>query len=158
MDEITFRYRLYPSEEQAGTIRRICGVSRVFYNELLQERTDAFLRTGVWKRKLDLMETGQDRAQLNGIDVSVLNYAALDLERAFRNFHRYTMKEPDRYHSVAKTRAAFYKKFPLTDADLIGYPQERKFGGPRETFSLSLLSSPGRIDSFLFLAWGMSGS
>ena len=84
--ELTYRYRLYPSKAQEKEILRIAEVARRYYNELLDEKTSIFLKTGIWKRKLITLEDMEDFAWEHGVDLCVLKYATAEFDRAFAKY------------------------------------------------------------------------
>ena len=135
--DLTYSYRLYPNQKQQTQILRIAEAARQYYNEILREKRVAFLETEVWIRKLEAVDKMEDHAKEARVEISVLKYAADDFERAFRYYRWINNTKPDRYKESAKTRAEMFPKYPLTDADLKGMPQEKPWGAARKTFSLS---------------------
>ncbi|RGA01933.1 transposase [Microbispora triticiradicis] len=87
-----YRYRFYPTPEQASELARTFGCVRLVYNKALEERTRAYTLEGrrvsyaessalltAWKREEEL-------AFLNGVSSVPLQQALRHLQAAFANF------------------------------------------------------------------------
>ena len=46
---LTYKYRLLPSKAQHAALADICESQRIFYNAALEERIDAYAKTGKWR-------------------------------------------------------------------------------------------------------------
>lgn len=40
--ELTYKYRIYPTNQQVSDIRNICGATRFLYNKMLEDRTQHY--------------------------------------------------------------------------------------------------------------------
>lgn len=135
--ELTYRYRLYPSQVQEKEILRIAEVARRYYNEILHEKTSVVLKTGIWKRKLIILEEMEDFAWEHGVDPCVLKYAVSEFDCAFGRFQKIHRTQVDQYKEKAVKRAEENPNSPLTEVDLKGYPEEKSLVAPRKSFTLS---------------------
>lgn len=120
--ELTYRYKLEPTPEQARAIRRQCGAARFVYNQLLEDRTKHFREHGEWK-KLDVRPMMETILFLKNIDPGAILWAESQLQQAYRQFFHAlkTKKEVFRPEALAK-----HKKDPsyrLLDSDLACYPR-----------------------------------
>ncbi|WP_328974264.1 RNA-guided endonuclease TnpB family protein [Streptomyces canus] len=106
-----FRYRFYPTGEQAAELSRTFGCVRLVYNKALEERTRAWYGE---QRRLSYVqfsaaltqwkETGE-LAFLAGVSSVPLQQALRHLQTAFGNFFAKRAKYP-RYKSRKKSRAS----------------------------------------------------
>lgn len=133
---LTYKYRLYPTEPQRKEILRIAEATRQFYNKVLTEKEITFRKIGVWKRTTEAQEKLNDYSTENRVEQSTLEFAASAVDRAFRRYKQQSNSYVQ-YKEHAKIRAKLYPKYPLTDADLKGFPMERPMGAARVSFSLS---------------------
>ncbi|TLP52358.1 IS200/IS605 family element transposase accessory protein TnpB [Microbispora fusca] len=128
-----YKYRFYPTPEQACELARTFGCVRLVYNKALEERTRAYALEGrrvsyaeasalltAWKREEEL-------AFLNGVSSVPLQQALRHLQAAFANFFakraRYpTFKSRKKSRASAEyTRSAFrYRDGQLTLAKMDG--------------------------------------
>jgi putative transposase len=106
-----FRYRFYPTEDQAAELSRTFGCVRLVYNKVLAARTTAWredqrrigyaessaLLTG-WKRTADL-------AFLNDVSCVPLQQGLRHLQTAFTNFYTKRAKYP-RFKSRKRSRCS----------------------------------------------------
>lgn len=90
-----FKYRLYPTREQARYIRKACGQSRFLYNWGLQVKKDAWenekRRIGyneLAKMYRDMRNNDPEKAWLREVNSRVQEYALRNLDTAFKNFFR----------------------------------------------------------------------
>ncbi|TMU94509.1 RNA-guided endonuclease TnpB family protein [Streptomyces sp. DASNCL29] len=106
-----FKYRLYPTDEQAAELSRTFGCVRLVYNKALEERTRAwygerrrisYVQSSValtqWKKTREL-------AFLSEVSSVPLQQALRHLQTAFGNFFAKRAKYP-RYKSRKKSRAS----------------------------------------------------
>ncbi|KAA9376326.1 IS200/IS605 family element transposase accessory protein TnpB [Microbispora cellulosiformans] len=106
-----YKYRFYPTPEQACELARTFGCVRLVYNKALEERTRAFTLEGrrvsyaessaaltAWKREEEL-------AFLNGVSSVPLQQALRHLQAAFANFFAKRAKHPT-FKSRKKSRAS----------------------------------------------------
>jgi len=87
-----YRYRAYPRRAEQGAIADVLGLHRELYNAALQERRDAYSRSGI------SVNYGMQAGQLKEVravreDVAVLNFSSLQqtlrrLNKAFASFFR----------------------------------------------------------------------
>lgn len=136
MAELTYRYRLYPTDKQAAEIRRICGCTRFLYNKLLEDKTKHFRETKQWKKlnpepylALPFMKTA---------DLKALSWTTGDLERAYRNFFHILNTQENRYRPEARKTASEDPTYVLMDTDLMGYPRFKKKKATSESYTTYL--------------------
>jgi len=133
---LTYRYRLYPTQNQEKEILRTAEVVRRYYNAILHEKTAVFLETGIWKRKLDILEQADKFAQKYHVKPAALKYAAGEFDRAFRRYMWIARTKEDQYKESAKGRVDRSPNMSLTEADLKGYPEEKPWSAPRKSYCL----------------------
>ena len=82
----TFQYRLYPTKDQVQILAYCLTTCRYLYNEMLEDRKNAYDRCGVG------LNYNQQVGQLKYLDLSVYSQVAQDvlrrLDKAFQNFFR----------------------------------------------------------------------
>lgn len=90
-----FKYRLYPTPEQARYIRTACGQARFLYNWALGVKKDAWekeqRRIGyneLAKMYRDMRNNAPEKAWLRDVNSRVHEYALRNLDTAFKNFFR----------------------------------------------------------------------
>ncbi len=87
-----YKYRIYPTDEQANILARTFGCCRFVYNWALRQRTDAFFQHGerLYYHQLAVMLTDLKKqeasAWLSEVSSVPLQQALRHLESAFRNF------------------------------------------------------------------------
>src|SRR5258708_5762629 len=106
-----FKYRFYPSPEQAGELSRTFGCVRLVYNKALEERTRAYTIEG---RKISYVESSAlltewkrtaDLAFLAEVSSVPLQQGLRDRQAAFANFFAKRAKCPT-FKSKKKSRAS----------------------------------------------------
>ncbi|WP_233221437.1 RNA-guided endonuclease InsQ/TnpB family protein, partial [Streptomyces carminius] len=106
-----YRYRFYPTNEQAAELSRTFGCVRLVYNKALQERTRAWYGQ---QRRISYVESSamltqwkktQELAFLTEVSSVPLQQALRHLQGAFANFFAKRAKYP-RYKSRKKSRAS----------------------------------------------------
>lgn len=114
-----FKYRFYPTEEQAAELARTFGCVRFVYNWALALRTEAYQQRGesIFFPKMSVLLTDlkatDDAAFLREVAAVPLQQALRHLERAYRNFFQKRAKHPKfksrktSRNSAAYTRNAF---------------------------------------------------
>jgi putative transposase len=128
-----FKFRFYPTPEQASELARTFGCARLVYNKALEERTRAYTLEG---RKVSYVQSSaaltewkktDDLAFLNEVSSVPLQQALRHLQAAFTNFFtkraRYpTFKSRKKSRLSAEyTRSAFrYRDGELTLAKMDG--------------------------------------
>lgn len=133
MPELTYRYRLYPTKQQAFEIRRTCSCVRFLYNSLLEDRTKHFRETGKWK-KMD-PSSYEVLPSMMRVDPGALHWAVASLQQAYRNFFHTLKTKTDRYRPESEAKAAADPTFILTDADLMSYPRPKKQKANQESYT-----------------------
>ena len=87
-----FVYRLYPTRAQEEALARILDLTRELYNAALQERRDAYKKTGksvtVYDQMRSLGEVKVVRPEYQGVYAQVLQETLKRLDRAFQGFFR----------------------------------------------------------------------
>jgi putative transposase len=87
-----YRYRFYPSFDQAAVLARTFGCARYVYNWALRLRTDAYYQHGerldyhAASAALTTLKQEPDTAWLNEVSSVPLQQALRHLDRAFHNF------------------------------------------------------------------------
>lgn len=103
--EVTYRFRLYPNQEQEAALSRQFGACRFVYNHFLRERIDfhaahkdiqgkkglTFVDTSAMLTKL---KRGMEFAWLNEAIAQPLQQTLGDLDRAYNNFFNHRAKFP----------------------------------------------------------------
>ncbi len=106
-----FKYRFYPTPEQAETLSRTFGCVRLVYNKALNERTTAYATEG---RRMTYVQSSasltewkksEDLAFLNEVSSVPLQQALRHLQGAFSAFFAKRAKYP-RFKSRKKSRAS----------------------------------------------------
>lgn len=83
----TFKYRIYPTEEQKTLINKTIGCCRKVYNELLEDAQAEKEKTGKIKVK-PYTEIRKKYDFMKEVDSQALNYARLYLDRAYKEFFK----------------------------------------------------------------------
>jgi len=105
-----FRYRFYPTDEQAAELSRTFGCVRLVYNKALEERTRAWYGE---QRRISYVQSSaaltqwkktEELAFLTEVSSVPLQQALRHLQTAFTNFFARRAKYP-RYKSRKKSRA-----------------------------------------------------
>ncbi|HEX5441934.1 MAG TPA: RNA-guided endonuclease TnpB family protein [Ktedonobacterales bacterium] len=108
-----YRYRFYPTPEQATVLARTFGSARFVYNWALRLRTDAYYerqeRIGYHEASaaLTTLKQQQETAWLNEVSSVPLQQALRHLDKAFRNFFEGRVKYPT-FHKKHGRQAATY--------------------------------------------------
>jgi putative transposase len=108
-----YRYRFYPTPEQAAVLSRTFGSARFVYNWALRWRTDAYYerheRLGYHEvsAALTALKQQAETAWLNDISSVPLQQALRHLDKAFRNFFEGRAKYPA-FHKKQGRQAATY--------------------------------------------------
>src|SRR5690606_3154924 len=106
-----YKYRFYPTPEQAEELLRTFGCVRFVYNKALEERTRAYTQEG---RRVSYVETSamltqwkrtEELAFLNEVSSVPLQHALRHLQAAFANFFAKRAKDPT-FNSRKKSRAS----------------------------------------------------
>lgn len=99
----SYKYRIYPTKEQAELINKTIGCCRQVYNTLLADCIKQYEDTG--KSKVDSYKPIRDRFDyMKEVDAQALNYSRYFLNEAFQNFFK-SMK------GSRKGRRVGYPKF-----------------------------------------------
>lgn len=87
-----FKFRLYPTEEQASLLNRTIGCSRYVYNYFLNERIIAYETAqetlGYAKCCTNLTQLKKEVVWLNEVDSMALQQSLRDLDNAFKRFFK----------------------------------------------------------------------
>lgn len=107
----SFKYRFYPTNEQAAELSRTFGCARLVYNRALQERTQAWLTE---QRRISYVQSSalltewkktEELDFLAEVSCVPLQQALRHLQAAFGNFFNKRAKYP-RFKSKKKSRAS----------------------------------------------------
>src|SRR5258708_12568751 len=113
MQKHAYRYRFYPTSEQATTLARTFGCVRHVYNWALRLRTDAYYerqeRLGYHEASaaLTALKQQQETTWLNEVSSVPLQQALRFLDKAFRRFFEGRAKYPS-FHKKHGRQAATY--------------------------------------------------
>ena len=108
-----YKYRFYPTDEQAHILARTFGCCRYVYNWALRQRTDAFFKHGErlyyagTAERLTTLKKQEDHAWLNEVASVPLQQSLRHLDTAFRNFFEGRAEYPT-YHKKHGQQAATY--------------------------------------------------
>lgn len=108
-----YRYRFYPTPEQACVLARTFGSARFVYNWALRLRTDAYYqrqeRLGYHEASaaLTILKQQPETAWLNAVSSVPLQQALRHLDKAFRNFFEGRAKYPS-FHRKQGRQSATY--------------------------------------------------
>lgn len=108
-----YRYRFYPTPEQASVLARTFGSARFVYNWALRLRTDAYYQRqerigyAATSAALTALKCELDTAWLNEVSSVPTQQALRHLDRAFRNFFEGRAKYPA-FHTKHGPQAAEY--------------------------------------------------
>ncbi|ACZ85996.1 IS200/IS605 family transposase ISMae41 [Streptosporangium roseum] len=129
-----FKFRFYPTPEQASELARTFGCARLVYNKALEERSRAYTLEG---RKVSYVQSSaaltqwkrtEELAFLNEVSSVPLQQALRHLQAAFANFFAKRAKYPT-FKSRKKSRlSAEYTRSAFTYRD--GRITLAKMGGP----------------------------
>lgn len=90
MSKLTFKFRLYPTKQQAEMLAWTLGSCRELYNAALQERRDAWRinreSINFAGQSAQLVEIKQVRPELNGIYSQVLQDTLHRVDKTFKSF------------------------------------------------------------------------
>ncbi len=117
-----YRYRFYPTPEQATVLARTFGSARYVYNWALRLRTDAYYqrqeRIGYHEvsAALTTLKQQPDTAWLNAVSSVPLQQALRHLDRAFRTFFEGRAKYPA-FHKKHGRQSATYASSAFRWAD-----------------------------------------
>ena len=93
-----FKFRLYPTEEQANKLRQTLGSKRFVYNHFLERRQKVYEETGKGMSYEDCTsELPALKAELTWLKEphsQVLQQGLKDLDTAFKNFFKKTANYP----------------------------------------------------------------
>ena len=88
----TFQYRLYPSKSQQKTLTAIVETCRIFYNNCLAERKDAYEERKECIGKFDQLKKVKELKEKNpyakNVHSHILQLVVTDLDKAFKAFFR----------------------------------------------------------------------
>ncbi|OJA05087.1 RNA-guided endonuclease TnpB family protein [Halomonas sp. QHL1] len=118
MTTCAYKYRFYPTPEQAKLLARTFGCVRFVYNAVLRFRTDAFYERRekigyvAANAELSRMKKAEETAFLNEVSSVPLQQCLRHQQAAFKNFFdgraRYPRFKSKRHHQSAEfTRSAF---------------------------------------------------
>lgn len=88
--EYTYKFRLYPTQEQLQQMKRTAGCKRYVYNYFLAQRSNAYKETGKsptrYQQDKSLTQLKQELEWLKEVDKCALQNALKDLNKAYENF------------------------------------------------------------------------
>src|SRR3989440_7550626 len=108
-----YKYRMYPTDEQANILARTFGCCRFVYNWALRQRTDAFFQRGerLYYNQLAVMLTElkkqEEAAWLTEVSSVPLQQSLRHLDTAFRNFFEGRAEYPT-FHKKHDVQSAEY--------------------------------------------------
>ena len=96
--ECSYKFRLYPNEEQINLIERTFGCCRYVFNYYLVQRQEAYRTTGksptrfMQDKDLTVLKQQEETQWLREVDKCALQNALKQLDKAFQNFFRRVKK------------------------------------------------------------------
>ena len=108
-----YRYRFYPTEEQAQLLARTFGCVRYVYNWGLRLKTDAYYQEGKrlyyvdLSKQLTVLKRQPATIWLNEVSSVSLQQSLAHLDRAFLNFFEGRAKYPEFHNKHGKQSASF---------------------------------------------------
>src|SRR5438876_8846015 len=114
-----YKYRIYPTHEQAHILARTFGCCRYVYNWALRARTDAFFQRGerLYYNQLAVLLTElkkqEETAWLSEVSSVPLQQALRHLDTAFRNFFEGRAQYP-KFHKKHGVQSATYASNAFT--------------------------------------------
>jgi len=89
---LTYRYRILPSKAQHVALAAICESQRIFYNAALEERIDAYAKTGKGRSYQDqcraLTECRRDLPDMSELPANLQRWTLKRLDDAYAGFFR----------------------------------------------------------------------
>lgn len=123
--DCTYRYRCYPTAEQADLLRRTFGCARVVYNRALAFRREAWHSkkesVGLYQTDLLLTQWKKEPAfcWMSEVSCVPLQQALRQLDKAYRSFFRRTARHPRFRTKHGRQSAEFTRRaFSLRDGEL----------------------------------------
>ena len=90
--EYSYKFRIYPNEEQINQIRRTFGCCRFAYNHYLDKRIKAYEESketlNYYACANDLTKLKSELEWLKEVDSTALQSSLRDLDTAYQNFFR----------------------------------------------------------------------
>ena len=92
--EYSYKFRLYPNEEQKNLIQRTFGCARFVFNHYLAERIEMYKATGKslnffdQNKDLTSLKRQEETTWLKEVDKWALQNSLRDLDAAYKNFFR----------------------------------------------------------------------
>ena len=100
-----YKYRIYPTQEQAELINKTIGCARFVYNALLADAKKQYEETG--KSKIKTPASLKSKYEwLREVDSFALCNSQLHIQTAYKNFFNKTAKFPE-FHSKHKGKQAY---------------------------------------------------
>ena len=97
----TYRFRLYPNNEQTELLAKHFGCSRFVYNYFLSQRKEQYMLTGksdnyyAQANTLTILKKQEETAWLKEVNSQTLQFAIRSLEAAYTNFFKKRAKFPN---------------------------------------------------------------
>lgn len=147
-----YKYRLYPTKEQAGLINKTLGCSRFVYNHFLAKRKDYYTTT---QQTMTYNQTSSQLTQLKNelpwlkeVDSIALQQSLRNLDAAFKNFFEKRAGFP-RFKSKHDNRLSYRtqninnnidiadNRIKLPKIGLVKYANSRNFDGKISSVTVS---------------------
>lgn len=100
-----YKYRIYPTQEQAELINKTIGCARFVYNVLLADAKKQYEETGKSKIKTPAL-LKKEYVWLKEVDSFALCNSQLHIQTAYKNFFNKTAKFPE-FHSKHKGKQTY---------------------------------------------------
>ncbi|MHB1683692.1 MAG: RNA-guided endonuclease TnpB family protein [Bacilli bacterium] len=113
MTQRAYKYRFYPTDEQAQQLARTFGCVRYVYNWGLRLKTDAYYKDGKrlyyadLSKQLTVLKQQPETVWLNEVSSVALQQSLAHLDKAFLNFFEGRAKYPDFHKKHARQSASF---------------------------------------------------
>ena len=120
----SYKFRLYPSKEQADLIERHFGCSRFVYNYFLNQRIEQYKLTGksdnyyAQVKFLTSLKKQKETSWLKEVNAQTLQFAIRSLEAAYTNFFKKRAKFPKFKSKRSKNSFTVPQSFSISDNKL----------------------------------------
>ncbi|HEY4388122.1 MAG TPA: transposase [Ktedonobacteraceae bacterium] len=126
-----YKYRLYPTQKQIGTLEWILRRSKELYNAALEERTAAYKMCGVsvsYQMQADqLPEIKEERPEYQEIYSQILQDVLKRIDKAMQAFFRRVREGQKPGYPRYKSNSRFHSfTYPQGGYDIIGNPEHLK--------------------------------
>ena len=90
--EYSYKFRIYPTDEQRAQIHKTFGCTRFVYNHYLAKRKETYEQSNstlnYYDCSNDMTQLKKELAWLKEVDATALQSSIKDLDTAYKNFFR----------------------------------------------------------------------